>query len=472
MVRIMYSIGSKNELALEILTNGGGDCQFALWLKDVLIWGSKNGDAVRKARWSLTNFLYELGSNWNNIFIKQTFPNNIPPQVTADDYRYYSQIIVASSPENSVLEDNFIAFEFEHNLSLWFDGIFLKELFVFRIGNSIVVTSGKLAYQIELEQGMRFFEEIGNYLHDNIEKTQYTEHARLAWVNRVNISQEDQMTLLAGDISPEIRKILQPRLLLAAERTPENEYLLAARTAATCDIEASELKNLFDIIDRIKKGDISKVDHLSRKCAPVSALPEEYPHLDGYQLADKARSLLCVDDLYRVDIERILSERLGVHVLEEEFSIKVDAIAVWGDERGPTVVLNSRQNARTSTSNGRRTALAHELCHLICDRALTLPVAEVLCGQSPVSIEKRANAFAAEFLLPRRVAFRTVFNSESFEEAMVTLTAGYGVSRVVAAWQVKNSSDFDSLDLQTRESVLALLGDYTANYTGKGYAVG
>jgi len=378
-----------------------------------------------------------------------------------------------NSPDANDLENNFIDFEFEHNLALWFDGIFLKELFIFRIGNSIIITSGNLAHQVELEQGKNFFRKIGDYLHDNIQKTEYTEHALLAWKNRDSLSRENYIEMaIGGEVPQNIKNILYHHLPPPGAAFLEDEYFLAARTAVACSLDASELGEVFAIINEIPSGDIRSLDTFSRKCSPTTELPGEYPHIDGYRLAEIARSKLELDDIYQVDVERTLREKLGVHVIEKEFSIKIDAIAVWGSNRGPAVVVNCRHNARTSTSNGRRTALAHELCHLICDRKLTFPVAEVLCGQSPVRIEKRANAFAAEFLLPRQVAFRTVFHSESFEEALEKLTKGYGVSKVVAAWQIKNSSNFDAFDPLLQRSIFNLLEGYNDNYSKRGYAVG
>jgi len=46
--------------------------------------------------------------------------------------------------------------------------------------------------------------------------------------------------------------------------------------------------------------------------------------------------------------------------------------------------------------------------HLLVDRKGFLPLVEVFGGYAPKGAERRANAFAAELLLPRSVAFHDV----------------------------------------------------------------
>ena len=87
-------------------------------------------------------------------------------------------------------------------------------------------------------------------------------------------------------------------------------------------------------------------------------------------------------------------------------------------------------------SGGARFTLAHELCHLLLDTKGSLPVAEVLGGSVPNAPEERANAFAAEFLLPESAAGLAYTTSANVQDALNSLTYKYGVTKTLAAWQI------------------------------------
>ena len=95
--------------------------------------------------------------------------------------------------------------------------------------------------------------------------------------------------------------------------------------------------------------------------------------------------------------------------------------------------------------HGETTTLAHEICHLLLDRDGALPVAEVLNGNSPERLEKRARAFAAELLLPRNVAAKEVRMAASVNVAVTTLSSVYEVSTELACWQIINSDAYATL---------------------------
>ena len=103
----------------------------------------------------------------------------------------------------------------------------------------------------------------------------------------------------------------------------------------------------------------------------------------------------------KVDVESVL-ERLGVEVRTVGLHCEgLDAVAAWGSH-GPVVVVNP-DGMHAKSAAGRRATLAHELCHLLLDRERRLPVADVQgrsVRPSHARLERRANAFAAEFLLP------------------------------------------------------------------------
>ena len=64
----------------------------------------------------------------------------------------------------------------------------------------------------------------------------------------------------------------------------------------------------------------------------------------------------------------------------------------------------------------------------------------MLGGRTPEYLEKRARAFAAEFLLPREAVEETIRRSHSLDDAAHFLQKTYKVSTALLAWQINNSS--------------------------------
>jgi len=154
-------------------------------------------------------------------------------------------------------------------------------------------------------------------------------------------------------------------------------------------------------------------------------------------------------------------------VAVEEIEIEadhLDAIAVWSEHHRPTVFVNTR-GLRSRFPTGRRSTCAHEICHLLVDRDRALPAVEVLGGQIPHGIEQRANAFAAEFLLPRAEAGRSVKatlkyvyspdeRKKEIESIVSRLADDYDVSHETAAWQMLRSGQIGERDEPVLQSFL------------------
>ncbi|HEV2753427.1 MAG TPA: ImmA/IrrE family metallo-endopeptidase [Solirubrobacteraceae bacterium] len=85
----------------------------------------------------------------------------------------------------------------------------------------------------------------------------------------------------------------------------------------------------------------------------------------------------------------------------------------------------------------QRFTLAHELGHTWCghDGTLELDSLQTLSGSTTDPLEIQANAFAAEFLLPRG-AVPGLFDHEPGLEEIVVLAAHYGVSALVAFFRL------------------------------------
>lgn len=90
------------------------------------------------------------------------------------------------------------------------------------------------------------------------------------------------------------------------------------------------------------------------------------------------------------------------------------------------------------------------------DRDGSLPVAEILGGNVPARPERRANAFAAELLLPREAAAAAVLHSPDIETAVEQLCQQYDVSKQIVAWQITNGDVYPRLKSHERDYIDAL----------------
>jgi Zn-dependent peptidase ImmA (M78 family) len=162
-------------------------------------------------------------------------------------------------------------------------------------------------------------------------------------------------------------------------------------------------------------------------------------HEQGATLAQWARQKFSLGTDTKVEPADVL-KNLGVDVhLSKLGSDLIDAVGTWDHRRGPALIVNLDGEHAQSIA-GRRATLAHELCHILLDRNGSLPAAEVLGGSVPRHPEQRANAFAAEFLLPKTVVIARLRGVKNTLETIEDIMKQFGVSRELAAWQVINTA--------------------------------
>lgn len=134
--------------------------------------------------------------------------------------------------------------------------------------------------------------------------------------------------------------------------------------------------------------------------------PLGIPHRNGYDFAEDL-----LDDLDLpgasdwIDIDAIL-QHLGVAANTTNFdSVGIRGVALAGTNIAPKIVINESSIFNQSPV-GRRFTLAHELCHILHDRSRARRVSHVSGPWVAQGFERRANAFAAYFLMPRALLVR------------------------------------------------------------------
>jgi Zn-dependent peptidase ImmA (M78 family) len=176
----------------------------------------------------------------------------------------------------------------------------------------------------------------------------------------------------------------------------------------------------------------------------------------GYDLAESLHDSLELTGDW-VDVRSVI-RNLGVHELRRELNdTSIRGVSIVGPQHKPTVVIN--KSCRYSLSSaGTRFTLAHELCHLLYDRAHGKRLAIASGPWAPASIEKRANAFAAMFLMPPYLVERAVADSP---DPITELAGARAVARKLRVGVVAVIEHLCNLTLMTevqRDELLAQLG--------------
>ncbi len=127
---------------------------------------------------------------------------------------------------------------------------------------------------------------------------------------------------------------------------------------------------------------------------------EERAWEQGYQLAEDCLRAIdgTVESGQSLDVEG-LYDHLGIACKSVTLHDRqVRAVAIAGPSHRPAVLVND--NYAYPSLQTRRFTMAHELCHILHDRNYGAALALASGPWAPVDVEKRANAFAAMFLMP------------------------------------------------------------------------
>jgi Zn-dependent peptidase ImmA (M78 family) len=197
---------------------------------------------------------------------------------------------------------------------------------------------------------------------------------------------------------------------------------------------------------------------LSRLVSELSDEPLGFrPYEDGYNLADDLLDAL--EEPGDKDFIDVLSicERLQVRVIQKALNTSaIRGVALAGDGFSPTIVVNETSVFNRNVA-GRRFTVAHELCHVLCDRSRAKRVAHVSGPWVAPGIEKRANAFAAYFLMPRVLLVR-LLHGANFEGDEIAETADR--LQVSGRALVEHLYNMDLIDEAGRERLSSALSPH------------
>lgn len=201
----------------------------------------------------------------------------------------------------------------------------------------------------------------------------------------------DGSALLAG------QEVARPRVSVFLRHTGTQDFDHAA--AAPLDQALESGRTLRSLNARLGRPATGRGDGTFR-AHEATAQPER----DGYACARSVRAWLNVPVDPLGDLRELLEERLEIAVVTAWLPRKLTAASVRDGSGAAAAVLNEWDEDRSANPQLARVHLAHELCHLLFDPSEggVHLVCDVRDDNAKLieRAEKRARAFAAEFLLP------------------------------------------------------------------------
>ncbi len=225
--------------------------------------------------------------------------------------------------------------------------------------------------------------------------------------------------------------------LMQLERVNSHLAGLVKDTLADCPMIGShdELEHLANTIVELGEttNDVESVDPIAWN--GVTSDGPDYQQ--GYRLAQVVRGKFQLGNRPIKEMVSVLN-RGGLAVKPEVNSTLFRSLAVPCKDETRSVVVSSI-DVRASTPNGHRFALAATLGRALWDQATESPNLHALAHGdfARISRSRRANAFAAELLLPREV-FLLRLGGTATSWQIRELAEEYGIANSAATWHAQN----------------------------------
>lgn len=399
------------------------------------------GQPVEASYWYLLPFMEWCTSNWNALLHEQRLPN--PDSADAAEVRKpWLDLADTDGMAFSQLEDDW-DWRSRHSLRFARDGGIMPGVFLRRLRGDIEVSwhdrplygaeeikhvapTGRDFVDVRLvasslhqvlTEACAFLVEMRpessrlNELSMNLARLDdpAADEVRTAWIAGLSLSSEDALIrwrkvrdLVAqrvGDVAKDM--FLPPSggssLVLAGSPTAALLF-----SSVSPSVGENDLVALTRMALNRKSTTRDLLAEHTRK-VPLTVTVAAWEH--GYELAEEARDRFELDDGV-VDMEAIL-QKYGVAVSELELEDSgIRGVSLTGDGRHACIGLN-HSYPFAHHPEVRRFTLAHELCHVLFDEDYGVPVAVASGPWAPEGLEKRANAFAAMFLMPTQLVRST-----------------------------------------------------------------
>src|SRR6266436_3413500 len=430
-----------------------------LIVNDVPVW-PLTGEDTDEFEWFTDELLAHLTECWKPLVLRQTYPIPVQPERPSSLF-VEAQKRWSNLPDATVEDEEaeVAAFEDTHNLANAFGGVTgLLPLWLVRDQDKMLIDTQEQVLRVPIQDAIDALVSVGNAIAKRLRTADEHKWTKLldAWLHR---DEGDGALLLALTIGRDqttaatliSEHILEPPSSVTDAANDRDELRIAARMAGPMPV--NQVKH---VIEKLRSCDPRNAPKLEKSAAAAgdfiesSGLEDARPYVQGNELAKWLRRQLKIPDDRRIDPITILERGHGVDVRFIDFGIRsLNAIAVWGPNHGPAALINStservRPSVEILQDGAIRFSAAHELCHFLLDLEHTLSAVEVLGGRMPSRIEQRANAFAAEFLLPSCEAaaiwkkMKSPVNLEGLRDVIGRLCKKYKVTESLASWQLQH----------------------------------
>jgi Zn-dependent peptidase ImmA (M78 family)/transcriptional regulator with XRE-family HTH domain len=262
---------------------------------------------------------------------------------------------------------------------------------------------------------------------------------------------------------------LELGLIADATRVPVDE-LLSLREHSGRNFSARTQPDASPAVDeaRLRLNDFLEIDALLCDLglpAPPALLPLSLAR-GGYvqqasDLASRVREFAGIGDSHIEELAGFCEQSLGVDVAVENLPRGLDGLSIaYGNYR---IALVSSAIPATR----QRYTLAHEIAHLAAGDTEGVVIDEDLFGQSSEK-EKRANSFAAAFLMPESSLRKALGTSGPTEALVGEMLVRYKVSLDALAWRLYNVGLVDTVGRERVRQLsarkLVLLAGHAAEY--------
>jgi Zn-dependent peptidase ImmA (M78 family) len=399
------------------------------------VWGVPHDSTDPGIHWTWIEMLEHLSDIWKPLLWEEADPLGLdcsPSRLRASAEERWLE---RSSSLREREQESLWSFQQRHDLAAALQGAWPPSLWIVRRGNYYLIDGMGAAVLLPVDEVLEVLGNLGGQIAARVRDLQDGRalDAVEMWEDRSKSSWTEFLRLATGLDEETIESV--PELSRPESGQVEVDEIVAAARMLGPMSSPQTLRAVLRHIANVPRRRTEELDRLASLVAHGRDLIGT-PFEQGYRIARQLRSMLGISEQERVDPLRLLqSWGVGVSRIRLQ-SEDLDALAAWGPKHGPVVLLNL--DGAGQSESRRRATLSHEIAHLLVDRSGALPLTEVLGGRVPTDLEARANAFAAEFLLPRSAA-RRLSGTDKTKSDLDRLCEDFGVSRELAAWQARNS---------------------------------
>jgi hypothetical protein len=461
------------------------DIEMSLWLSgNRRIWGTTADNATPDIV-DAASLLHFLGRNWLALHMERVVPGTGPNSPPLQGHRALETLHALAS-EGTWRPDGpaWASWLLRHDLANSQPGVSFPMcvLWMDEEGEKLHVATATGVSSFEAELALGALVELAKTLSEILSQrlqegalsspdSERAHSAMVAWRQRDSIRLADIRRLLSATGLADDESVL-PQAFRDAAPQEKAPLLLAARRLGGLSADA-RTRVLADIAG-LSPSPITAEARLAREAAAIRLEDicsdfdiARVPYLQGYELATWARARFGLANEPIADPFAFMA-RLGIVPVRRSWTMapSLRAAAVWSGS-GVMLILNTPDQPMDEVTRlSQSFDLAHEFCHFLVDWPSASLAAEALLDNYDPA-EKRANAFAAEWLLPQQAIPMDagVMAAQDADQAILALrrmATRWQVNYTIACLQAHNGCRNDRITLPPCvRKVAAAFGDPT-----------